>query len=140
MREVGTGDGRGGAGSLVRVGRSRLAGLGLFAARRIRPGTRVVEYVGPRLTRVEALARGGRYLFELDDDCYVDGSARSNVARYANHSCAPNCAVLREDGRIWYVTIATVEPGEELTLNYGSEYVARFFPGACRCTQCRDVT
>src|SRR5262245_592094 len=67
-------------------------GLGLFAARHILPGRWLVEYTGPRLTEAEARRRRGRYLVEIGDGSYLDGSGRDNLARYVNHSCAPNCA------------------------------------------------
>src|SRR5207253_7308664 len=65
-------------------------GLGLFALRPIAAGRRIIEYSGPVVTSEEVERRSGRYFFELDDDYAIDGSARSNLARYINHSCSPN--------------------------------------------------
>src|SRR5262245_66188244 len=76
-----------------RIGRST-AGLGLFATVPIRRGAFIVEYSGPRIPTRDAKARerttGARYMFEINSRWTVDGSLRSNIGRYANHSCAPN--------------------------------------------------
>src|SRR5262245_17495972 len=65
-------------------------GLGLFTLRPIAAGARIIEYKGPILDEDEAEETGGKYLFELDDAHVIDGSARSNIARYINHACCPN--------------------------------------------------
>jgi SET domain-containing protein len=39
---------------LYRVRQSKIHGRGVFAARRIRKGTRIIEYVGERVTHAEA--------------------------------------------------------------------------------------
>ena len=65
-------------------------GLGLFTLKRIPAGRRVIEYTGTLITNEEADEKGGKYLFGLDDKYTLDGSPRSNTARYINHSCAPN--------------------------------------------------
>src|SRR6267142_5964636 len=75
-----------------RVGRSR-TGLGLFATEPIKKRTIIVEYKGRRITNAEAdrlETLNSRYMYELNSRWTVDGSSRSNVARYANHSCRPN--------------------------------------------------
>ena len=43
-----------GRGPLFRVRSSRIHGRGVFAARRIRKGTRIIEYVGERVSHEEA--------------------------------------------------------------------------------------
>ncbi len=75
-----------------RVGRAR-TGLGLFATRLIKKRSRIAEYKGPLLTAKEAEKaenRGNRYLYEINSRWTIDGTPRSNLARYANHSCNPN--------------------------------------------------
>ena len=86
-----------------RVGRS-VTGLGLFATRPIKKRTRLVEYKGPILDHETALkveASGNRYLFEVSKNNTIDGKARSNVARYANHSCNPNAEPVIWRGRVF---------------------------------------
>src|SRR5450756_2588778 len=75
-----------------RVGRSN-TGLGLFATRPIRKRTRIAEYKGRKVNTKEANrleARGNLYLYEINSRWTIDGTPRSNVARYFNHSCNPN--------------------------------------------------
>lgn len=120
-----------------RVGRSR-AGLGLFANAAIKKGTDIVEYTGERIPVAVADARATKYLFEIDDAWTVDGSARSNVARYINHSCEPNAeAEIDGDNRIFIIATRDIQRGEEITFDYGDEYFNEFIrPGGCRCMRC----
>ena len=68
----------------------------------IRKGTFIVEYTGPLLTNKECdEIPDNRYLFEVNARWTVDGSPRSNVARYINHSCRGNAdPVIREERRM----------------------------------------
>ena len=103
------------AGSLIH-------GRGLFAARQIAAGTRVIEYVGERISKTESLRRcegNNVYIFALDDEFDVDGDVPGNPARFINHSCAPNCEAELDDGRIWIVARRDIREGEEITFNYG---------------------
>src|SRR4029450_3616682 len=76
-----------------RIGRSA-TGLGLFATTPIERGAFIVEYSGPRIPTRQRQGReqtaGARYMFEINSRWTVDGSVRSNIGRYANHSCRPN--------------------------------------------------
>src|SRR6266571_2915452 len=78
----------------VRVGTSRIAGQGLFAEQDIRQGTKIIRYIGQKITHEESdrrLAAGNVYIFGLDERYALDGSTPKNTARYINHSCDPNC-------------------------------------------------
>jgi SET domain-containing protein len=123
-----------------RLGRSR-TGLGLFAVKPIRKRTRLAEYKGPRLTVKEAEKaenRGNRYLFEVNSRWTIDGTARSNIARYFNHSCNPNSDVSIRGGRVFVYTLRAIKPGEELTYNYGSDYLNNVIGKSnCKCSRCR---
>jgi SET domain-containing protein len=117
-------------------------GLGLFATMPIRRGTWLLEYTGPLLTDAEAKKRedrGARYLFEINRRWTVDGSPRSNIARYANHSCKPNMEVEIVKKRILLRTIRRIEPGDELTYNYGRDYLDNYIP-LCKCGPCMHKT
>ena len=77
-------------------------------------------------------------MFELDDRWVIDGSPRWNVARYINHSCSPNARPVVRKGRIMFVALRSIAPGDEITYDYGREYFDFFFKkGGCRCTACR---
>ncbi len=116
-------------------------GLGLFAARSIREGEFIVEYTGKHVTNDEADAMTTRYLFELNDQWAIDGSARSNIARYINHSCEPNCEAEVVESRVHISACRDIAAGEELTYDYGEEYFDEFIkPKGCRCSKCQSET
>ena len=124
-----------------RIGRSR-TGLGLFATMPIKRGTWLLEYKGPLLSNEEAAKhedRGARYLFEVNARWTVDGAPRANVARYANHSCKPNMDVEIIKKRILIRSIRTIQPGDELTYNYGRDYLENYIP-ICKCSDCMTKT
>ena len=54
----------------VRTKKSQ-SGLGLFALRNFKKGEMIIEYTGEKITEAEANRRGGKYLFELNDNCSV---------------------------------------------------------------------
>lgn len=107
----------------IEVRDSHIHGRGIFAARLIPAGTEFMEYVGQRITKAVSLERclaGNVYVFTLDDQWDLDGSIDENLARFANHSCTPNCeSIMDEDDRIWIVSLRDIQPGEEITYNYG---------------------
>lgn len=114
-------------------------GLGLFTLRAIPAGKKIIEYVGQVITSEEADRRGGKYLFELDKHHAVDGRARSNTARYINHACRPNAKGYTTGNRIWIWSLRTIKPGEEITINYGKEYLDEFIK-RCKCARCNEGT
>ncbi|MGB8743517.1 MAG: SET domain-containing protein, partial [Xanthobacteraceae bacterium] len=107
-----------------RIGRSP-TGLGMFAVKPIKRRTHIVAYRGPLLTEEEAVrreARDSRYLFILTKKWTVDGSPRWNLGRYVNHSCRPNAEPITRNGGIVIVAMRRIEPGEEITYDYGKDY------------------
>jgi SET domain-containing protein len=123
-----------------RVGRSN-TGLGLFATDTIEKGEFIVEYKGRWLRNPEADAmadRGCKYLYEINSRWTIDGSPRSNVARYANHSCRPNAeSDVTRDRRVVITAIKKIKPGEEITYDYGKDYFNLIIkPMGCRCAKC----
>jgi SET domain-containing protein len=112
-------------------------GLGLFASRPIAAGRRIIEYVGPILTSEEVERRRGRYFFSIDEEYAIDGSARANLARYVNHSCRPNAEAFVTGKRIWIWSKRAIEPGEQITIDYGTEYFDDYIkPVGCKCEPC----
>jgi SET domain-containing protein len=123
----------------VKVGRSR-TGLGLFATAPIKRGARIAEYTGRTLEPGEEYTSRSKYLFEISGKKTIDGTVRSNGARYINHSCAPNCRAENTGRRIYIVSRRLIAPGEELTYNYGKEYFDDHIrPKGCRCLKCEPV-
>ena len=125
--------------SSTRIGRSS-TGLGLFATKPIKRGGYIATYRGRRIQTEEAErreARGARYMFTINKRWSIDGSPRWNLARYINHSCLPNANPVGRNGGIVIVASRRIEPGEEITYDYGREYLDLFFKNDCRCSACR---
>ena len=115
------------------------AGLGLFAGRDFKKGEHVIEYIGEIVSDTEAQRRGGKYLFELNDNWTIDGKDRKNVARYINHACKPNCRPELNDDetQVHIYTTRAIKAGEEFTYNYGPYYFKmEIKPLGCRCATC----
>ena len=101
---------------------SRIHGIGGFARVDIRSGKRLIEYVGPRISKADAqveLQKQNAYIFILNETTDIDGSVEWNMARFLNHSCAPNCEAGIVRHRIWIYARRNIRAGEELTYNYG---------------------
>ncbi|MGA0100291.1 MAG: SET domain-containing protein, partial [Steroidobacteraceae bacterium] len=111
-----------GSAPLYKVRQSRIHGRGVFAARKIRKGTRVIEYLGERVSHAEADRRyedkarddNHTFLFVVDRRTVIDAGVDGNEARWINHSCDPNCESVFEDRRVFIEAVRTIQPGEEL--------------------------
>ena len=113
--------------------KSEVHGNGIFSNKNIKKGTRIIEYIGEKISKTEGDKRsaeridkyldskdsGSVYVFELDKDYDIDGSFEYNIARYINHSCNPNCEVEIIENRIWISAIKNIKKGEELNYDYG---------------------
>ena len=123
-----------------RVGRSR-TGLGLFATKPIKKGSKIVRYFGPLLDsrKKKDDAIENKYLFELNGRWTIDGSVRENVARYINHACRPNAEsdVKPRKRKVFIRAIKNIEPGEEINYDYGTDYFKAYLkPIGCKCDAC----
>ena len=128
------------------VRQSRIHGRGVFAARYIRKGTKILEYKGERISNKEAdrryddtkMKRHHTFLFTLDDKTVIDGaiSAGGGDASYINHSCDPNCEAIITGGKIFIHARRGIEPGEELAYDYAYELDERHTPAAKRRFPC----
>ncbi len=76
-------------------------------------------------------------MFEINSRWTIDGKSRRNLGRYANHSCRPNAESDIVKGKIFLRAIKTIQPGDEVTYDYGKEYFQMFIkPKGCRCVKC----
>ena len=108
---------------------SSIQGRGGFAIRPIPKGTRIIEYVGERISHDQAdkryddggMGRHHTFLFSIDSKTVIDAAVDGNEARFINHSCAPNCEAIDERKRIYIEAIRDIAPGEELTYDYAYE-------------------
>src|SRR5258706_7774445 len=113
-------------------------GLGLFATKPIPRGTKIIEYIGPRISNERVEKSSGKYFFGLNKRWSIDGSGRENTARYANHSCEPNAEAIITRGRIWICSKRNIKAGEEITYDYGKEYFEGIIEDiGCRCPKCQ---
>jgi len=137
---------------LYLVRRSRIHGNGVYAARDIPKGTRIVEYLGERISHAQADARyeekgqddGHTFLFVVSSKVVIDAGVNGNDARFINHSCDPNCETVIEGGRVFIEALRDIRKGEELGYEYGLTWESTDDPDelanyACRCgaAQCR---
>ncbi|MGH7848564.1 MAG: SET domain-containing protein [Candidatus Binatia bacterium] len=105
---------------------SPIHGRGVFALSRIPKGARLIEYKGERISHGEADARydeahqrsSHTMLFTVDEEVVIDATRRGNSARWINHSCAPNCEAVDEEGRIFIEAIRPIQRGDELCYDY----------------------
>jgi uncharacterized protein len=123
-----------------RVGRSK-TGLGLFATKPIKKGTKIIRYFGPILDsrKKDEDAIENKYLFELNGRWTIDGSIRQNLARYINHACRPNAEsdVKPRKRKVFIRAIKDIEPGEEINYDYGTDYFKAYLkPIGCKCEAC----
>jgi len=125
---------------LIRIGPSPIHGQGVFAKTIIHRGARVIEYLGEKITKAESARRCERQnwrIFSLDGEFDLDGDLEWNSARYVNHSCAPNCEAECQEGRIWITALRDIQPGEEISFNYGYDLEAyQEHPCHCGAAQC----
>lgn len=139
---------------LFEVRDSGIQGRGVFALRKIKRGTRIIEYTGERISTDEeseryddaAMDRHHTFLFEIDDEITIDGAVGGSDARYINHSCDPNCEAVNEDDHIFIEALKTIQPGEELLYDYGYEHdepitddLKRKYPCHCGSPKCRGT-
>ncbi|XP_063824510.1 histone-lysine N-methyltransferase 2C-like [Ostrinia nubilalis] len=114
----------------VYLARSKIQGLGLYAARDLEKHTMVIEYIGEiirselseiREKQYEAKNRG-IYMFRLDERRVIDATLSGGLARYINHSCQPNCVAetVEVDRHLRIVIFAKrrIARGEELAYDY----------------------
>ena len=137
------------------VRKSRIHGRGVFAARSIAKGERLIEYKGERITWQEAERRYPidpvpyhTFLFEIGDGTMcIDAIRKANAAKWINHSCSPNCeAVEDEDERIFIEAARAIRRGEELTYDYNfileerhTPAQKRLYPCWCGARNCRGT-
>jgi len=138
------------------VRNSAIHGRGVYAARPIRAGERVIEYTGELISWKEADRRPPSdpddphhtFLFSLDDGKRViDANVGGNSARWINHSCDPNCETEEtKSGRVFIEALRDIRRGEELHYDYCliidgkiTKKLKRMYRCLCGAPKCRGT-
>lgn len=114
----------------VKFARSAIHNWGLYSLERIQASEMIIEYVGEKIRqeiadlreiRYEEMGIGSSYLFRIDEGTVVDATKKGGIARFINHSCAPNCTakIIRVGGtkRIVIYALRDIEKGMITGLN-----------------------
>ena len=119
--------------------KSNIHHQGLCAARNIKIGEKIIEYVGKKITHKQAenntkYGYDVTYLFTINKKYLLDGDFKFNTARLINHSCDPNCEVLdTSKTKIWITAMKDIKKGEELSYDYGFGFDSNYKDHKCKC-------
>jgi uncharacterized protein len=142
------------ASPLVTVYNSPIHGKGVRAAVPIKKGSRIIEYLGDRVSHAEADRRydlkgaddGHTFLFIASNRTVIDAGVNGNEARFINHCCDPNCETVIENSRVFIEAIRNIKPGDELGYDYQLTWLSTDDPAeldnyACHCgaRRCRGT-
>lgn len=131
-----------------KVKKSKVHGTGVFASDNIKKNTKIIQYIGEKISKSEGDKRsekrlkrylgskntGSVYIFELNKRYDIDGAKSYNKARFINHSCNPNCEVDILKGEIWISSIKNIKKGDELSYDYGFEFDKDdYIDHVCKC-------
>jgi SET domain-containing protein len=121
-------------------------GDGVFTTRPIRAHALVVEYAGECIAHADARRRypptGDQdapehtFVLQFDRTRVIDANVDGNLARYINHSCAPNLEPIAIGDAMWLVALRPIAAGEELGYDYAIELDTRHTPSAKRRFPC----
>jgi len=111
---------------LIEVRNSPVHGRGVFAVQPIKKGTRILEYLGDRVSHEAADKRyedhdesdNHTFLFIVDKKTVIDAGVGGNDARFINHQCEGNCESVIENRRVFIDAVRDIEPGQELGYDY----------------------
>ncbi|GLD93071.1 hypothetical protein PINS_up001663 [Pythium insidiosum] len=108
-------------------------GWGLKVLEPVKAGQLVIEYVGEVINEEEKNRRlseharlnpedKNMYIMELSNGVYIDARHKGSVSRFINHSCDPNCRLLKWNvrgvNRIAITAVKDIAAGEELSYDY----------------------
>lgn len=133
-------------------------GKGLFVRKSFKKGfdagDAIGEYVGERILEDEYQARVEKYIIEkqfnyfvgVNDGLYIDAAQKGNWTRFVNNSHEPNAqfepCVVSGYWRVYLVATEKIRPGEEITIDYGTEYRCpdqKFVECFCSSKRCSGV-
>ena len=124
----------------LRVGRSRVAGRGLFTSTFIPRRAKIGEPTGERISIREARRRaaGRRVVAIVElDSVAIDASRERGGMRFINHSCEPNTYMRRTAERCEFYALRDIRPGEELSVDYEDSHHEGRLRCRCGAARCR---
>lgn len=118
------------------IGKSTVAGWGLFTKDPLKKGDFVHEYIGELVTQEEGERRGHlydladlSYLFNQSTEYVVDATLKGNKVRFGNHSDTPNVCTkkmfVNGNVRIGFYANQNIDAQSELFINYHTTFTAR---------------
>ncbi|KAI9740134.1 MAG: hypothetical protein M1818_004885 [Claussenomyces sp. TS43310] len=129
-------------------------GYGVRSNRCFEPNQIITEYTGEIITEAECDRRMNEeykdndcyYLMSFDQNTILDATEKGSIARFVNHSCEPNCRMVKwvVGGKPRMALFAGERPimtGEELTYDYNFDPFSAKNVQECRCgsANCRGI-
>jgi SET domain-containing protein len=118
----------------VDVHPSAIDGHGVFAAEPIPPRVKIGEIRGEAISLREGRIRATRHerimLVEVSSRRAIDFTESTDPMRFTNHSCKPNARLTIRQGRVEFYALRAIDPGEEVTVDYGQTH----HEGRLRCS------
>jgi len=114
---------------------SAIDGMGVFASEPILARRKIGEIRGERMSVEAARIRATRYerimIVEVSPHEAIDFARSTDPMRFTNHGCEPNARLCIRQGHVEFYALRAIEPGEEITVNYGATHHEGRL--ACRC-------
>ena len=117
--------------SKIKEFKTEARGWGMRALEDLSPGDLIIEYVGEviddaecrrRLLQQEKSNTVSYYMLALDGGMVIDARLKANMARFANHSCSPNCVTqkwnVNGEMRVGIFANEELKAGQEITFDY----------------------
>ena len=106
---------------LTGVFKTRERGIGLCAIVPIAAQEYIQEYIGEYKHATDKNRRS-KYMYQATTDYIIDAATVGNTSRFINHSCDPNCDVVKRVAngltRLLVIANQDIAKDEELTINY----------------------
>jgi len=120
---------------------SFIQGHGLFAQQPLPARRKLGEFTGEKISVREARRRASGaqriVIVEISETEAIDGSTGECPFQFVNHSCNPNVFIRVAYRRVEFYARRNIQPGEELTCDYGDSHHEGQLPCRCGARNCR---
>lgn len=127
----------------VDVRASLIDGHGVFAHEPVTRRRKIGEIRGESISVREARIRATRservMIVELSQKKAIDFSRSSDPMRFTNHSCSANARLCIRQGRVEFYALRDIQPGEEITVDYGPTHHEGRLRCRCGAPGCRGA-